>query len=303
VSPRGPAAVLAVALCVAALSACGAAHPGNPRAGKRVVRVVAGENVWGNIAAQIGGPHVAVTSIVRDPGADPDLYTSTARDAAAVQTANLVIANGGGYDDFMDRLIGASSGDGRAVLDVSRAIAAPSGANPHHWYDLGAVRRVADAIAHQLARADPRDAARFRARAARFKDSLQPIVATLQRIATSHPGAPVAYTERVPQYMVQAARLDDATPSGFASAVEEGNDPSPAAFSAMDRLISDHRIRALIYNAQAVTPVTKAVRSNARKAGVPVVAVTETLPPGSSYQAWQQRQDEALQAALNRGGA
>jgi zinc/manganese transport system substrate-binding protein len=297
---RGLAAVALGALCAAALSACGAAHPANPRTGRRVAHVVAGENVWGDIAAQVGGTHVVVHSILHDPNADPELYESTPKDAVAVQTANLVIANGGGYDDFMNRLIGASSGKSRAVLSVAHVIGAPPDPNPHFWYDLATARRVADAIAAQLARADPRDAAQFRARAQRFKASLAPIAATLGQIAAADANTPVAYTEPVPQYMVKAARLDDATPTGFARAVEDGNDPGPGDSSAMTRLISGRRIRALLYNAQDVTPVTKDVRAAATKAGIPVVAVTETLPLGLHYQAWQQRQDRALQAALSR---
>ncbi len=299
---RGPAVVLC-ALCAAALSACGAAHPANPRTGKRIVHVVAGENMWGDIATQIGGAHVAVTSIIHSPSVDPHLYESSPQDAAAVETANVAIVNGAGYDDFMNRLLGASSGTGRRVLNVADVLGAHGAdPNPHFWYDVLRVTTVAYAIERALARADPRDRPAFRTGLARFGQSLAPVLATVRRIRARYAGAPVAYTERVPGYLVAGAGLRNWTPSGFARAIEDGNEPSPSDRAAMDALISGHRIKALLYNAQAVSAVTKSVRAHARRAGIPVVAVTETLPPGLTFQGWQNDQDQALLRALGGGG-
>jgi zinc/manganese transport system substrate-binding protein len=294
-------ALFVLGAAAALLSACGA-HPADPRRGRRVVHVVAGEDFWGNVAAQIGGAHVAVTSIIRDPSADPHLYESDPHDAAEIATANVVIVNGAGYDDFMSKLLGASSGRGRTVLTVARILRVKgSDPNPHLWYDVPRVPRVAAAIAAVLAREDPADAPRFRANLARFDASLRPILATLRAIRARFPGAPVAYTERVPGYLLADAGLSVRTPPGFASAIEDGNDPGPGDTAAMDAAVSDHRIRVLLDNVQAQSAVTQHVAALARAAGIPVVAVTETLPPSQhDYQAWQLHQARALLGALQR---
>ena len=158
---------------------------------------------------------------------------------------------------------------------------------------------MARAIADALAGQDPPDASFYRIHAAHFIASLQPLLSTLATIESRHPGAPVAYTERVPGYLLDAAGLTVKTPVGFATAVESGSEPGPGDAQRMHDLIAGRGIRALLYNAQAVTPVTKRLRALALRSGVPVVPVTETLPPGEpSFQHWQLGQAQALLKAL-----
>ena len=263
------------------------------------VSVVAGENFWGSIASQIGGAHVRVISIVSDPNADPHLYESSPANAAAVAQAQLVIENGADYDDFLSRLLAAAGGN-PTVLNVQDVLGMTgSNVNPHFWYDIPRVPKVAGAIEAALAKVDPQDAASFQSNLATFDDSLQPIETLIGQIRQRHSGAPVAYTERVPEYLLIAAGLDVKTPSGFASAIEDGNEPSPGDTAAMNQLISRHGVQVLLYNAQAVSAVTQNVQTRARQAGIPVVPVTETLPPSyRTYQAWQLAQAQALHQAL-----
>jgi zinc/manganese transport system substrate-binding protein len=294
-----PLAISSVVAATLALCACGSG-PADPTTGSRVVHVVAAENFWGNVVSQIGGSHVNVTSIISDPTADPHLYASDPRDAARIAQANVVVVNGLGYDDFMTKLLGAASNSKRRVLTVAKVLR-PGGAdpNPHLWYDVPRVGSVARAIAATLASEDPRDAALFNSNAARFERSVGPILATVREIRTRFPGAPVAYTERVAGYLLGAAGLTVKTPAGFASAIEAGNEPSPRDSQALDDLVSHRKIKALLYNSQAVTAVTKRVLASAHRAGVPVVPVTETLPGSQqSYQTWQLGQARALLAAL-----
>jgi zinc/manganese transport system substrate-binding protein len=279
-----------------AAAGCGAS-PADPTKGARVVHVVAAENVWGDVVAQIGGRHASVSSILSDPGADPHLFSSNPRDAARLATANLVIVNGLGYDDFARKLLGASSGSKRRVLTMADVMDTGD-SNPHLWYDAPRLPSAADAIADALAAEDPRDARLFRGNAARFGESLAPLLRTIASIEQRHAGAPVAYTERVAGYLLDAAGLTVRTPAGFARAVESGSEPGPGDTQRMDDLLSRREVDALIYNAQAITPVTKRLRSLAQRSGVPVVAVTETLPPGQRFQDWQLRQARALLAAL-----
>jgi zinc/manganese transport system substrate-binding protein len=296
--PVGPARGVAAGLVVmAVLAGCG-----TPRAPVTpgVVKVVAGENFWGNIAGQIGGGHVQVTSILSNPDTDPHEYEANVADALAVAEARLVITNGAGYDDFLTQLLGATTNAGRIVLTVQAVLGmGGSGVNPHFWYDIPRVPQVAAAIEAALARLDPPDAKVFAANLAAFDASLRPIDAVIAAIRRRYPGAPVAYTERVPGYLLQAAGLTVVTPPGFASAIEDGNEPSAGATAQMFELITSRGTKVLLYNAQTVSPVTQQVRALARQYGVPVVPVTETMPPSfRSYQAWQLAQATALLSAL-----
>lgn len=263
------------------------------------IQVVAAENFWGDIMAQIGGKHVAVTSIISEPGTDPHLYESNARDASRLAEADIVIVNGLGYDDFMTKLLSASRNDSRQVISAANVLNADSSANPHLWYDAPRILSVATAFEDALAAKDPSHAKTYAANLAAFNGSLRPVLATLQQIHTLQPSAPVAYTERVPEYLLAAAGLTVKTPAGFSSAIEEGNDPSPAATAEFEKLITQRKIKALIYNAQAASSVTEHIRELAEQNHIPVVGMTETMPKdASSYQAWQLDQAEALLKAL-----
>ena len=263
------------------------------------VSVVAGENVWGNVAAQIGGTRVRVTSLISNPNADPHLFQSDAADAAAVAHARIVIENGAGYDDFLRQLLSAS-GAHPAVIDVQQVFKATGAdVNPHFWYDVARVPLVAQAIERALIAADPAGTSAYEAGLRRFDASLGPTLAVIAQIRGRYAGQPVAYTERVPGYLLADAGLASVTPPGFAAAIENGNEPSAADTQAMQSLITGHTLRLLLYNTQATSAVTQHVRALAQQAGVPVVGVTETLPSSDpTYQVWQLRQAREILHAL-----
>jgi zinc/manganese transport system substrate-binding protein len=279
------------------LAGCGG---GTPSTSGRV-SVVAAENVYGNIASQIGGPHVSVTSILTNPNADPHLFEPKSSNGLAVATARVVLQNGLGYDAFMTRLEDAAPNSNRTVVTIADVLGVHGkDANPHLWYDVSRLDRIAGSIAAALEHADPRHAAAYRAGLARFERSLGPLRREVSNIRADDHGAPVAYTEPVPGYLVAAAGLRNLAPESFTRPIEEGTEPTPAAVSAMDELVATHRIRTLLYNSQAVSAITGRLRDAARSAGIPVVPVTETLPPGLTFQQWQLRQARALAAALGK---
>ncbi len=308
-------AVLTVAGCSSGAQAPAAAPPAEDTA----VPVVASTNVYGSIVQAIGGEHVSVDSLIDDPAADPHSYESTPADAAAVAKAKLVVVNGGGYDDFLTRLVD-SSGAKPAVIDVaalSGLVPAeeqhtepepePAGEeahehgefNEHFWYSLPTVQKVATQIATDLAAADPADAAEFTANAQAFNARITDLIGRAEAIGKAQPGAQVAVTEPVPGYLVQTAGLTDVTPHEFTEAIEEDTDPPAAALQETLGLFSGGQVRALILNAQTETPSTDQVRNAAQTAGVPVVEVTETLPEGvTDYAAWMGGQIDALARAL-----
>ena len=283
--------VLAMALL---LPACGGS---TSVAGK--LDVVAAEHTYGDIASQIGGRHVSVASILTSANADPHLYEPGMSDGAAVADAKVVLQNGLGYDAFMTKLENASPSKDRVVVTMADVLGVHGQeANPHLWYDVPRLGRIASAIAAAFTRADPAYAAAYHRGLRRFERSLRPLRDEVSTIRTRFPGAPVAYTEPVPGYLVAAAGLRNLAPDSFTRSIEEGTEPTPSAVASMNALVAQRRIRALLYNAQAVSPIAAQLRSAARKAGIPVVAVRETLPPGLSFQQWQLAQARRLADAL-----
>jgi zinc/manganese transport system substrate-binding protein len=264
------------------------------------ISVVAGENFWGNIVSQLGGSHVHVTSIIDDPNTDPHEYESSAKDAAAVARADVVVDNGLGYDDFMTKLLSASPKSGRVVITAATVLGiGGSNPNPHIWYDTARLPAISAAIVTDLSRRDPADASEFVANGKAFVASLAPLLAVIAAIRAEYAGAPIAYTERVPGYLIDAAGLKLAIPASFAQAIEDGDDPSPADAAEFSKAISSRSVKVLLYNSQVTDSTTDKIKAQATRAGVPIVGVTETLPStDANFQAWQLRQDKQLLAAL-----
>jgi zinc/manganese transport system substrate-binding protein len=263
------------------------------------VAVVAAENFWGNIAEQIGGATVQVTSIITSSDTDPHEYESNARDGAAIAGADFVIQNGAGYDDFINKLLATTPKSHREVLNVASVVGAGHDANPHLWYNPDYVLKAAQAIQAQLAKEDPSHAAAYRSNLATFRQGEQQVVDVIDRIKSGYGGQAIAYTERVPGYLVDAAGLRLLTPASFSQAIEDDTDPSPADIAAFDVALKDHTVKALLYNAQVTSPTTQRIKDLAASSGVPLVGVTETMPPGAKdFQTWQTDQAKALLAAL-----
>ena len=265
------------------------------------VSVVAAENMYGDMAAQIGGSRIQMTSILSNPTADPHLYEPGTQNGLAVAEAQLVIQNGLGYDAFMQRLEAASPSKQRTVVTIADSLGIGAGdANPHLWYDIPKLSVIADAIADGLTRADPTGKPIYSAGAERFLAHCAALRAEVRSLKNRFAGTPVAFTEPVPGYLLAAAGLRNLAPSSFTRAIEDGSEPSPAAVAGMTALIDSGRVRVLLYNSQTVSPITERIRADAIKHGIPVIGVTETLPPHLDYQQWQLRQARSLASVLAR---
>jgi zinc/manganese transport system substrate-binding protein len=294
--------IVLLAACAGSTGTTGTHGTGGAGAsgGSGVISVVAGENFWGNIVSQLGGSHVQVTSSIDDPNTDPHEYESSAKNAAAVARADIVVSNGLGYDDFMTKLLSASPKSGRVVITAATVLGiGGDNPNPHIWYDTARLPAISAAIVTELSRRDPADAAEFDANGKAFVASLAPLLAVIATIKAKYAGAPIAYTERVPGYLIEAAGLKLAIPASFAQAIEDGDDPSPADAAEFSKAISSRSVRVLLYNSQVTDSTTDKIKARAIQAGVPIVGVSETLPAtDANFQAWQLRQDKALLAAL-----
>jgi zinc/manganese transport system substrate-binding protein len=239
--------------------------------------------------------------VLSDPNADPHLFEPGTQNGLAVAQAKVAIQNGAGYDDFMGRLESASPSSSRIVVTIAEMLGVPGrDANPHLWYDVPRLPRIAGAIAAGLEKADATHADAYRAGLDRFVKSLRPLDREVLRIRTRYAGRPIAYTEPVPGYLVAALGLRNLAPASFTRAIQNGSEPPAEAVAAMNSLIAEHRADVLLYNSQAVSPITARVRAAAQQAGIPVVGVTETLPPHLTFQQWQLAQVRSLQRALAR---
>ncbi|AXE90595.1 zinc ABC transporter substrate-binding protein [Streptomyces sp. Go-475] len=288
---------------LALLAGCGSSsEPADGKSAPARVAVVASTNVYGDIVRHIGGDRVDVTSIISDPDQDPHSYEADTQNQLALSKAKVVVENGGGYDDFVDRMLKSGHNDSAQVINAVKVSGktAPKGGelNEHVWYDFPTVAKIADRIAAALGQADPDGAAGFRKNAAAFKAKLAPLEAKEAQIKKEHGGEGVAITEPVPLYMTDASGLVDKTPPAFSEAVEEGDDVSPRVLQASLALFSGHKVKALVYNEQTSGPQTEKAESAAKAAGVPVVPVTETLPKGKDYLGWMTGNVDALASAL-----
>ena len=267
------------------------------------LRIVASTAAYGELVSAIAGDTVEVESIIDDPSKDPHEYEVSARDQLALSHADLVVRNGGGYDDFIDTMLSASDNADVTVIDaveLSRYDASAPGFNEHVWYDYPTVSRVVTAIESQLAGLDPQNAGIYAANA----EALQTEIATLQdRVAglnVVHSGASVAITEPVPLYLLNAIGLRNRTPPAFSEAVENDTDVSPEVLRETLKLFSDQAVALLVYNPQTGGPQTDAVLAAADDSGVPVVAAGELPTPGLDYVGWQSALLDEIETALIR---
>lgn len=264
--------------------------------------VVAAENEYGNVAAQIGGRYVTVDSIEKNPDTDPHEYEVSPSVAGDIASSDLAIQNGVGYDAFMDKLESAAPSDTRTVLDVQHLLGLPDDTpNPHLWYRPTTMVKVATALARDLAKLRPRHTAYFLQNARRFVASLRPWWHAIYAFRTAYGGTPVATTEPVADYLLKAAGTKNLTPWALQAAIMNGIDPAPEDVSMQFSLIKGHKVKVFLYNEQVTDSLTASFLAAAHKAGVPTVAVYETMPPGLDYQSWMLAETRALAAAVTSG--
>lgn len=325
---RSGAGALVLAL---ALAACSSDDGPDGASDDATLSVVASTNVWGDVVRQVGGDLVEVTSVVDDPSVDPHSFEANARVELAMSRADLVVVNGGGYDDFASQLLDALDQAPPVVVAVDSHAADDAHAdespeatpaedthaedthaeethaedghahgegNEHVWYDLPTVEAVALDVADELAALAPEHAAQLQANADAFVGRLAELEQRAARLAEEHGGAEVLATEPVPLFLVEAAGLVDRTPPQFSAAVEEETDVPPAAMSEMLDLVSSPQVAFLVYNEQTTGPQTDQVLEAAQAAGLPVVDVTETLPEGEDYVSWMAGNLDAFAQAL-----
>lgn len=282
-----------MSLAVAALLALGAtgAHA------QTKLAVVAAENFYGDVAQQIGGDAVTVTSILTNPDQDPHLFEASASTARDLSAAQLVIVNGADYDPWMAKLLKAAKAPKRQVVEVAPLVHRKTGDNPHLWYDPATMPAVAKVLAADFTAADPAHAADYKQRLEAFTASLKPLADKIAEMKKKYAGQPVTATEPVFGYMADALGLSMRN-GRFQMAIMNDTEPKPSDVGAFESDLKAHKVRVLLYNSQASGAVTQRLQKLAQDSKVPVVGVTETEPPAKSYQEWMMQQLTALDQAL-----
>lgn len=288
--PRLPAQLIVQAAWLAAALAPAVACAGP-------LPIVAAENFYGGVAKQIGGSDVAVTSILSNPDEDPHLFEASPSVARAIVAAKIVIANGAGYDPWVEKLLDAAENPGRTVIRVAGLVGKKPGDNPHIWYDIDTMSAFAKALAAALGRADPAHEADYAARLADFEKSLTPIRARIATLRARLTGRAATATEPVFGYMLDALGLRSRN-QGFQIAVMNNTEPSASSVAAFEDDLKHHKVALLVYNSQASDPIAERMEKLAQDSGIPIVGTPETQPPGVTYQQWMTKELDAVDHAL-----
>jgi zinc/manganese transport system substrate-binding protein len=279
--------------CLAATILCAISAP----AFADPVKIVAAENFYGDLATQIGGSNVAVTSILSSPDQDPHLFEASAETAKALSDAKVVIVNGVDYDPWMEKLLGAHKAPGRKEIVVGALVGHKAGDNPHLWYDPAYMKAAAKALVADLGAVDPAHKADYEQGYAKYLDSLKPLDDKIAALHKSYAGQPVTASEPVFGYQAGLIGLKVRNEK-FALAVMNNAEPTASEVAGFESDLKGHKVKVMLYNAQASEPAVQRLVQLAKDNGIPVVGVSETEPPGATYQAWMLGQLDALDKAL-----
>jgi zinc/manganese transport system substrate-binding protein len=299
-APRRSGMTPAFALIAAAtvLGMAGASAPA--MAAQAKINVIGVENEYADVIQQIGGKYVSVSAIESDPNTDPHTFEVSPKIAGEIASAELVVKNGVGYDSWADKIIAAAPATDRKVIDVQHLLGLPdSTPNPHLWYNPKTMPAVAEAVAQDLGQLDPDHAKYFQANAKKFTASLKPWFAAIAAFKSAYADTPVATTEPVSDYMLQAAGCRLMSPASLETAVMNGTDPSPQDVTVQNGLFTGHQVKVFVYNQQVTDALTTSFLNLAKQNGIPIVGVYETMPvPGYHYQSWMVAEVNALRKAV-----
>ncbi|HTR14496.1 MAG TPA: zinc ABC transporter substrate-binding protein [Roseiarcus sp.] len=264
------------------------------------VKIVAAENFYGDLASQIGGANVAVTSILNSPDQDPHLFEASPATAKALKDAQIVIVNGVDYDPWMEKLLQADRAPGRKEIVVGQLVGHKAGDNPHLWYDPAYMKAAGKALIVDLIAVDPAHKADYQEGYAKFVDSLKPLDDKITAMRKSYAGQPITASEPVFGYQAKLIGLKVHNEK-YALAIMNNAEPTPSEVAAFENDLKGHKVKAMMYNAQASEPAVQHLVQMAKDNRVPVIGVSETEPPGSTYQDWMMGQLNALDKALSGG--
>jgi zinc/manganese transport system substrate-binding protein len=293
--------LVALLALVPVIAGCGSTG----QAAGGLIDAVGAENEYANVIEQIGGKYVKTTAVMSNPNTDPHTFEASPSLAETVSAAQLIVQNGVGYDDFMEKIESASPSSSRKVIVVQNLLGLPTSTpNPHLWYKPQTMPAVAMALVKDLSALDPAHASYFQENAKNFDRSLTPWYAAIARFRAAYPNTPVATTEPVGDYMLEAAGATNMTPFAFQLNIMNGTDPAPQDVTLQQSLLSQGKVKVFLYNQQVTDTLTQSFLKLAAEHHVPVVGVYETMPvPDYDYQSWMLAEVKALEKALTTGAS
>ena len=292
--------VVIIVLGAACVAGCGGGGQSTTAGAGATISAVGAENQYANVIEQIGGKYVKVTAIESNPNTDPHTFEASPSVAEAVSGASLLVENGVGYDTYMEKIEAASPSSSRKVINVQKLLGLPeSTPNPHLWYKPETMPAVARALVSDLSALAPAHAAYFQENAKRFDESLKQWYEAIAKFKAAYPNTPVATTEPVGDYMLEAAGTKNLTPFSLQADIMNGTDPAPQNVTLQNGLFSGHEVKVFVHNQQVTDSLTESFVQAAKRAGIPVVGVYETMPtPGYDYQSWMLAEVKALEKAV-----
>lgn len=281
-------------LLIASISCCFSAQA--------AVKIVAAENMYGEVAKQLGGKLVQVTNILNNPNQDPHLFSVTPTVAKKLAEAEVIVYNGVGYDTWMDKLLAAHQTKRQQVIKIANLIEAAPGVNPHLWYQPQTMQTYAKVMADTLSKIDSKNQAYYQQQLAIFQQNYLQLASKIVTLRHKYAGTPVIATEPVFEYMAEALGLK-MLGQGFQQSIMNDVEPSPAQLKEVEDLLRNQRVKVLFYNKQVINPLTKQLQALAKQRNIPIVGITEIQPEGTDYFSWMLEQlnnlDQALQYADN----
>lgn len=262
-----------------------------------LIHIVAAENIYGEVAQELGGPQVEVISILNNPAQDPHLFSNTPSTAKAITNADIVIYNGADYDPWMDSILLSSENTNRKVINVANLVNIKPGANPHIWYLPTTMPIVAKTIVALLTELDPTHKNDFDMQLLKFNTAYESIFAIIKSIKRYSQNLPVIATEPVFTYMANSLDMQ-MHGEAFQTSIMNDVPPSIAEVKAFEDDLTNHKVKLLIYNDQVINPMTKHMQRLAEKENIPVLGVSEMLPPKATYINWIMRELIKLQSIL-----
>jgi zinc/manganese transport system substrate-binding protein len=281
-----------IAMALAFMAALTPAHAADGK-----IAVVAAENFYGDVARQIGGDRVSVVSILSNPDQDPHLFEVSPAIIRQIAAAQIVVYNGADYDAWIEKLLNVTPRAGRVAIAAAGLVNRKAGDNPHLWYDPATMPAVANALAAAFIAADPAHKDDYTTRLKTFLASLEPLNEKIAALRGKYAGDAVTATEPVFGYMADALKLQMRN-DRLQLAIMNDTEPSARDIAAFERDLKTRKVRVVFYNKQASSNIVQHLLDIARASNIPVVGVTETAPPGVSYQDWMLMQLDEVQRAL-----
>lgn len=261
------------------------------------IQIVAAENIYGELAKEIGGKWVQVTNILNNPNQDPHLFSATPSVARQLADADIIVYNGAGYDTWMDKLLEGSQDKGQQVINIAEVIGAKPGVNPHLWYQPNTIPAYAKVLAGTLSKLDPNNQAYYRQQLAKLQQNCGQLTSKIDALRQKYAGTPVIATEPVYNYMTDALGFK-MLGQGLQQSVMNDVEPTPAQLKEVVSLLTSHSVKVMFYNKQVVNPLTERLQELAKQHNISIVGITETQPTDKDYLGWMLEQLNDLEQAL-----